>query len=201
MSNLITIAMTIGLSSWLFMGGEEGEGINIPEVPSLTKAVASVTGSKEPKVSNTSSKSLAAMSNYELVATLAKQAGLPPAIALAVCKQESWNCTHIRNGKLVVSSAKAFGAMQLIKTTFELYKPKGGKIENRYDNIYAGVHLLKHLHTKYSGNVALMAAEYNAGSTAVEKYHGIPRYRETQTYCRNVVKFYKEFTQLEQSRG
>ncbi len=193
MSNLITIAMTIGLSSWLFMGGEEGEGIKMPEVPSLTKAVASVTGSKEPKAeSNTP---LDKLSNFALLRHFAKVYDVPAALPQAICKRESFGCAHWHNGGVTTSHANAQGMMQIIPSTFALYKRHDGKITNRIDNAEAGVRYLKKLHIQYAGNITLISAAYNSGENAVAKYHNhVPPYSETREYVRKVTQYYTEFS-------
>ena len=46
----------------------------------------------------------------------------------------------------------------------------------------------------FEGNVALVLAAYNAGEEAVEKYRGIPPYRETRNYVKQITSVYKQAT-------
>lgn len=190
MSNLITIAMTIGLSSWLFMGGEEGEGFTVPEVPSIEKAIHKITQKEEPKVGKTP---LEKLSNFALLAHFAQVYEIPAALPQAICKRESFGCNHWHNGRVTTSHANAQGLMQIIPSTFALYKRHEGEITNRIDNAEAGVRYLKKLHTQYAGNVTLISAAYNSGERAVAKYKGIPPYAETRAYTKYVAKYYAEF--------
>ena len=60
-------------------------------------------------------------------------------------------------------------------------------------NVDAGTRYLKQLLAKYEekdDQVARAVAAYNAGPGAVDKYHGVPPYRETQVYVRRVLNGY-----------
>lgn len=86
------------------------------------------------------------------------------------------------------SSKGAIGLMQLMPTT-----AKSLNVTNPYDpaqNVDAGVRHFKQLLDSYHGNVELSLAAYNAGSTAVQRSRGIPRYRETQNYVKRITQLY-----------
>ena len=61
---------------------------------------------------------------------------------------------------------------------------------NPEENVDAGVRHLKKLLESYNGNVPLSLAAYNAGSGAVSRSAGIPRYRETRNYVRRITTLY-----------
>ena len=77
-----------------------------------------------------------------------------------------------------VSSAGAVGIMQLMPATAAAL----GVTDSRdaYQNIMGGAKYISQLLQKYSGNISLALAAYNAGSANVDKYGGIPPFSETQ---------------------
>jgi soluble lytic murein transglycosylase-like protein len=60
-------------------------------------------------------------------------------------------------------------------------------------NIDGGTRYLSDLLLEFEGNIGLTAAAYNAGSTAVRKYGGIPPYAETLEYVRRVQILYRRY--------
>lgn len=87
-----------------------------------------------------------------------------------------------------VSRKGAMGLMQLMPST-----ARSLHVKNPFDpeqNVDAGVRHLKHLLESYGGNVKLSLAAYNAGSGAVARSSGIPRYSETQNYVRRITELY-----------
>ena len=93
-----------------------------------------------------------------------------------------------------VSRTGAQGLMQLMPATAN---DLGVQDSFRADqNIAGGTAYLDILLTKYHDNIALALAAYNAGPAAVDRYHGIPPYRETQTYVARVVREFNRRKQV-----
>jgi soluble lytic murein transglycosylase-like protein len=84
-----------------------------------------------------------------------------------------------------VSPVGARGLMQLMPST-----AAGLGVEDSFkpdENVRGGSTYLDALLTRYHDNLALALAAYNAGPAAVEKYRGIPPYRETANYVARVI--------------
>lgn len=120
----------------------------------------------------------------KLVTAAAIRYGLPPAIVHALAMTES---AYQPNA---ISRAGAVGVMQLMPGTAQALNADP---HDMAQNIDAGTRLLRELLVKYENDpnpVRRALAAYNAGSGAVDKYHGVPPYRETQTYVERVIERY-----------
>ncbi len=87
-----------------------------------------------------------------------------------------------------VSNKGAMGLMQLMPGT-----AAGLQVENPFDpqqNVEGGVRHLKRLLENFGGDVSLSLAAYNAGAGAVARNGGIPPYRETRNYVRQITSLY-----------
>lgn len=113
-----------------------------------------------------------------LVRQLAPQYGVYPRLALAVIHTES---NYVANA---VSPKNAQGLMQLIPETAERFNVK--KPFDPEQNIRGGLAYLRWLLAYFKGDVVLVAAAYNAGEGAVNKYAGIPPYAETRDYVKRI---------------
>ena len=117
----------------------------------------------------------------DMIRSLAKKYGVNINLAKAIAKIES------DYDPKSISKSGAKGVMQLMDKTAKSYG-----VENPFnvkDNIKGGILFLKHLIKKYH-DVKLIAAAYNAGESAVDKYRGIPPFSETERYVKKFLSVY-----------
>jgi soluble lytic murein transglycosylase-like protein len=104
---------------------------------------------------------------------------LEPAFVLAIMATES------NFDPLAVSPRKAQGLMQLIPDTAARFAVRDPL--DPVQNIRGGMAYLRWLMAFFEGDVVLVAAAYNAGERAVERYRGVPPYAETRHYVRKIL--------------
>ena len=122
----------------------------------------------------------------ELITTYSAKNNLDKDFVKALIKQESGFQTD------ATSHCGAMGLMQLMPST-----ANSMGVKNAYDaeqNIAGGTKYLKGLMDRYDGNMELALAAYNAGPGAVNKYGGVPPYKETQNYVKNVLSNYQKYS-------
>jgi len=116
----------------------------------------------------------------ELIAAASQAHGVDPILVKALIQVESGYRAKARSPK------GAVGLMQIMPATAREYK-----VRNPFDpkaNIEAGVKHLKALLQRFgSERTELALAAYNAGPGAVEKFNGIPPYRETRNYVARIL--------------
>jgi soluble lytic murein transglycosylase-like protein len=118
-----------------------------------------------------------------LVHEAAAQNGLDPCLVLSVMRAES------AFNRTAISVKGASGLMQLMPATATRFGVKN--IFDPRENVLGGTRYLRWLLNRFSGDVRLALAGYNAGEGAVEFYgYRIPPYLETQNYVRIIYSRY-----------
>ncbi|MGR9202146.1 lytic transglycosylase domain-containing protein (plasmid) [Rhizobium leguminosarum] len=114
-----------------------------------------------------------------LVRRVAREEGVNENEFLALVYQES------RFNPCAKSGVGATGLAQLMPgTAAEL----GVNENNIEENLRGGARYYKQQLRRYNGNVALALAAYNSGAGNVNKYGGIPPFKETQGYVRSITQ-------------
>jgi soluble lytic murein transglycosylase-like protein len=116
-----------------------------------------------------------------LIHETAARHNVPPALIAAVIQVESDFNPN------TVSSKGARGLMQLMPATAARFGVRNpDQLFHPAPNLAAGTAYLAVLLKRFKGDLDLTLAAYNAGEGAVDKYGGIPPYRETREYVRRV---------------
>lgn len=124
---------------------------------------------------------------HELLARAGSEHDLDVDLLASIVKAESGGDPH------AVSHAGAQGLMQLMPRTAATLGVNDSFAPDQ--NVNGGTAYLDALLRKYHDNLALALAAYNAGPSAVDRWHGIPPYRETRVYVARVIhEFNRRYT-------
>jgi soluble lytic murein transglycosylase-like protein len=121
-----------------------------------------------------------------LIDRVAAEHGIDADLVRAVVKVESNFDTN------AVSRKGARGLMQLMPETAANYG-----VQDAHDpaqNLEGGVRHLCELMIQYNGELPLTLAAYNAGKNSLVTHGGVPPYRETQRYIREVIDAYRRYS-------
>ena len=122
---------------------------------------------------------------HPIIERVANSYEVDPALIKAIVMAES------SYDSMAISKRGARGLMQLMPSTAEALG-----VEDSFDpehNINGGVKYFKRLLNRYDGNIELALAAYNAGSSKVRKYNGIPPYKSTRIYIAKVIEYYQYY--------
>jgi len=119
---------------------------------------------------------------YEFARQEAQRQGVPYSLVQKIVETESGGSFNAIGPKTRFND-RAYGPMQLMATTA---KDLGVNRMDWKDNIRGGVKYLSQLSQQFQDPV-LVAAAYNAGPGNVQKYGGVPPFKETQNYVEKVV--------------
>lgn len=105
--------------------------------------------------------------------------GLDPRIIMKMIRLES----GFNNSR--VSPKGAVGLLQVLPSTARAFKC--GDIRDPYNNLKAGMKFMSFLLRKYDGDLELALAAYNAGPGSVDRYKGVPPFKETVDYVVKIM--------------
>jgi hypothetical protein len=169
----VRLYLDSGSTNFVDVGAEEIAGVEHVDLPQATEA-------QPPKQAvRAEDEKLTPQAMREMLTTAGKEHDLDVDLLASVVRAESGGNPH------AVSRAGAQGLMQLMpKTAADLGV---GNSFAASENINGGTAYLDALLKKYHDNLALALAAYNAGPAAVDRWHGIPPYRETRIYVARVI--------------
>ncbi len=119
-----------------------------------------------------------------LIRLAAHENQVQPALVKAVIRAESNFDSN------AVSRKGAQGLMQLMPRTARAMGVSDPL--HPEDNVRGGARYLRHMLDRY-GDLRLAVAAYNAGPRAVDRYRGVPPYRETRAYVDRVLTYYRRY--------
>ena len=152
----------------------------VPDPPAVTAPNARIA---EPKLTDADV--------HELISKAGASHNLDVDLLASVVRAESGGNIH------AVSRTGAQGLMQLMPgTAAQLGVADSFRADQ---NINGGTTYLDALLVRYHENLALALAAYNAGPAAVDKYHGVPPYRETRIYVARVIREFNRRKLLEKA--
>lgn len=154
-------------------------GQPMTETPECLRETVSASDEIEWVITNEKQRRLA-----ELIRRLAPEYGVSPRLAYAVAHTESNLNPH------AISPKNAQGLMQLIPDTSARFNVK--KPFDPEQNVRGGLAYLRWLLAYFKGDVTLVAAAYNAGEGAVNRYLGIPPYAETRNYVQRILAVFPQ---------
>jgi len=118
----------------------------------------------------------------EAIFAAAKRYHVNPAVVAAVVRWES------AFDPRAISRKGARGLMQLMPATARRFGVGPEDIFDPARNLDAGVRYLRWLLDRFEGDLPLALAAYNAGEGTVDRYGGVPPYRETRSYIRRIFR-------------
>ncbi|MBP2279254.1 soluble lytic murein transglycosylase-like protein [Psychrobacter sp. PL15] len=131
---------------------------------------------------SSASKSGSRNSYDDYIRTSAERHGVDPGLMKAMMHTESSFNPNAR------SPVGAQGLMQLMPATARRFKVSNAW--NPAENIEGSAKYIAWLMRRFNNNVEFAIAGYNAGEGNVDKYNGIPPFKETRNYVKSVMSRY-----------
>ena len=187
--SLVTLAvasLALAGSSFLFSSRRSLPVRNTPMVSQIAAQIPEKLAAVKP---------IKTIDVHALIHASAEKHKVPEAFVKSIVAAES------NFDAAAVSRTGAVGLMQLMPATAQEYSADP-KVPAQ--NIEAGTKYLRCLMTRYQrsrNSLKRVIAAYNAGPGAVDRYRGVPPFRETRQYVVRVLGFMKQFEKEHAKRG
>lgn len=169
-----------GAHANVFERKQNGNLVEISQPAWRADASRSVERRNGPTTNSASNSSQSQDAVRQHIQVAATRFGIDRNLVDAVAWQES------RYNPRALSTAGAVGVMQLMPGTARQLGVRNP--QDVEQNVVGGTAYLRQQLERFGNNVPLALAAYNAGPGAVMKYGGIPPYRETQDYVRQIME-------------
>jgi soluble lytic murein transglycosylase-like protein len=169
-----------GAHANVFERKQNGNLVEISQPAWRADASRSVERRNGPTTNSASNSSQSQNAVRQHIQVAATRFGVDRNLVDAVAWQES------RYNPRALSTAGAMGVMQLMPGTARQLGVRNP--QDVEQNVVGGTAYLRQQLERFGNNVPLALAAYNAGPGAVIKYGGIPPYRETQDYVRQIMQ-------------
>ena len=184
----------VGAVTRLYVGAGEANfvEVNTADIASIDSAVPIPAPAPEKAISTAPAKQEVSASELrELLTAAGAQRNLDVDLLACIVRAESGGHVH------AVSRTGAQGLMQLMPGTAAQLGVSDSFVANQ--NVTGGTTYLNSLLLRYHDNLALALAAYNAGPNAVDRYHGVPPYRETRAYVARIIHEFNQRKDAEQA--
>jgi len=181
--NNVRLFLDESKSNYIDIANAEITGYEVDE-----SAPDATSGAQSTPVSVGSGTPVASIEDH--VKSFSEKQQIDPEFVASVIRQES------RFNPKAVSPKGARGLMQLMPGTAQTLGVKD--LFDPAANIDGGTRYLHQLFEQYHGDTVKALAAYNAGPQRVDRYKGVPPYRETQQYVANIIRDYNRHKAAQQ---
>ena len=119
----------------------------------------------------------------DLLLAASRRHSVNPMLLAAIARAES------AYDASALSRKGARGLMQVMPATAERFGVRASELWDPARNVEAGASYVRFLIDRFEGDLTRVLAAYNAGEGAVDRYDGVPPYRETRGYVAKVLAY------------
>lgn len=161
---------------------EPGGGVKVYDGPAVVTSTGSTPIAPPRRAAQLGRFAQSAATPAPLTSSLIGEAARTQALSPALVEAVAWAESRFVHGR--VSRAGAIGEMQLMPKTARALRVDPSDSRQNYEG---GAEYLRMLMNRYNGDLVRALAAYNAGPQAVDRYGGVPPYKDTLAYVAAVM--------------